>query len=170
MTGHSFPDLTDLSILDALQDDFPLVPRPFSEIARRLDLSEQDLLARMKRMADAGVLRGISPILESGRMGIGSATLVAVHLPDGRIREVAGVINRYPEVSHNFQRDHHYCLWFTVCGKDDEAVARVLGDIMQRTGITENDLLDLPTVERLKIDVRFPFVTNGQGGDGHGQG
>jgi hypothetical protein len=57
-----------------------------------------------------------------------------------------------------------------VCGKDDEAVARVLGDIMQQAGITADNLLNLPTVERLKIDVRFPFVTNGQEGDGHGQG
>ncbi len=169
MTGHSFPDRTDLSILDALQDDFPLVPRPFQEIAQRTGISEHDLLVRLKRLTDAGVLRGISPVLESSRMGIGSATLVAMHLPDERVEEVATIVSGYPEVSHNFRRDHHYCLWFTICGKDDREVGRVLHEIAGRTGTTPGDLLDLPTVERLKIDVRFPFHAVGKGREGHGQ-
>jgi DNA-binding Lrp family transcriptional regulator len=170
VTEHSFPDHTDLLLLEALQDDFPIVPRPFLEIAQRTGISERDLLTRLKRLADSGVLRGISPVLEARKLGIGSATLVAAHVPEGRIAEVAGIISSYPEVSHNFQRDHHYSLWFTICGKDDGEVTRVLWEIAGRAGIAPENLLNLPTVERLKIDVRFPFLTNGQGDSGHGQG
>lgn len=170
MTEHSFPDRTDLSVLEALQDDFPIVPRPFLEIAQRTGISEQDLLARLKRLSDTGILRGISPVLEARNLGIGSATLVAAHVPEGRVAEVAAIISGYPEVSHNFRRDHQYSLWFTICGKDDREVVRVLQEIADRAGIAPENLLNLPTVERLKIDVRFPFLTKGQGDSGHGQG
>ena len=120
MTNHVLPDTTDLHILDALQDDIPLVSRPFAAIARRLGIPEQVLLERLKRLQDEGIVRGISPILESRHMGLAAATLIALHVPDERVHEIAAIISSYPEVSHNFRRDHYYALWFTLSGKNEE--------------------------------------------------
>jgi DNA-binding Lrp family transcriptional regulator len=160
MTDHALPDGTDLHILHALQDDIPLVIRPFAAIARRLGIPEQVLLDRLQRLQDEGIVRGISPILESRHMGLSAATLIALHAPEKRVHEIAAIISSYPEVSHNFRRDHYYALWFTLSGKNEEAIRRVLTEILQRTGIPDTDVLNLPTVRKLKVDVRFSFLND----------
>lgn len=152
------PDPTDLAILNALQDDLPLVSRPWRAIADRLNITESEMLGRMKRLDGLGIIRSISPVLESCALGLHAATLVALHMPEERLEEVATVISSYPEVSHNFQRDHYYSLWFTISGKNEEGIRRVLDEILQQTGIPASDILDLPTIKKIKIDVRFSFV------------
>ena len=158
MKNPVLPETTDLHILDALQDDVPLVSRPFAAIARRLGIPEQVLLERLRRLQDEGIVRGISPILESRHMGLFAATLIALHVPEDRVHEIAAIISSYPEVSHNFRRDHYYTLWFTLSGKNEETIQRVLAEILQRTGIPDTDVLNLPTVKKLKADVRFSFL------------
>jgi DNA-binding Lrp family transcriptional regulator len=160
MTDHASPDATDLYILDALQDDIPLVPRPFTTIAERLGIPEQDLLDRLKRLQDEGIVRGISPIVESRHMGLAAATLIALHIPEERVHEIADIISSCPEVSHNFRRDHYYSLWFTLSGKNENDIRRVLTEILRRTGIPDTDVLNLPTVKKLKVDVRFSFLND----------
>jgi DNA-binding Lrp family transcriptional regulator len=160
MTDPALHDVTDLHILDALQDDIPLVPRPFAAIARRLGIPEQVLLNRLKRLQDEGIVRGISPILESRHMGLSAATLIALHVPEERVHEIAAIISSYPEVSHNFRRDHYYTLWFTLSGKNEEDMRHVLTEILSRTGIPDKDVLNLPTVRKLKVDVRFSFLND----------
>ena len=157
MSGTFRPDATDLAILNSLQDDLPIVSRPWESIAGQLGIAENDLLDRMKKLADAGIIRGISPVLESRPLGLHAATLVALRVPKERLDEVAAIISSYPEVSHNFQRDHDYSLWFTIAAKDGAGVNAVLDGILQRSEISRGDMLDLPTVRRIKIDVRFSF-------------
>ncbi len=158
MSGPSPPDQTDLAILNALQDDLPLVSRPWKAIAERLGIAETEIINRMNRLKDAGIIRGISPVLESRHLGLHAATLVALHAPAEKVHEVAAIISSYPEVSHNFQRDHYYSLWFTIAAKNEKGIQKVLDEILQRTGIPDSDALDLPTVKKIKIDVRFAFL------------
>ena len=164
MTDHALPDRTDLHILDALQDDIPLVPRPFAAIAERLKIPEQVLLDHLKRLQDEGIVRGISPILESRHMGLSAATLIALHVPEKRVHEIAAIISSCPEVSHNFRRNHYYALWFTLSGKNEEDIQRVLTEILRRTGIPDTDVLNLPTTRKLKVDVRFSFLSDEERG------
>jgi DNA-binding Lrp family transcriptional regulator len=150
-------DQTDFAILNALQEDLPLVSRPWQAIADSLGTTETEMLSRMKNMEETGIIRGISPVLESRPMGLHAATLVALHVPDERIEETAAIISGYTEVSHNFQRDHYYSIWFTLTAQDDEDLHRVLDEILQRTMVPLSDMLDLLTVRKIKIDVRFSF-------------
>jgi len=152
------PDETDLAILNALQDDLPLVPRPWEAIAGRLGIAEPELLTRIKKMTDAGIIRGISPVIESRPLGLHAATLVALRVPAERLDEVAEIISSYPEVSHNFQRDHAWSLWFTIAAQDERSLQEILNEILKRTGILARDAIDLPTINRIKIDVRFSFL------------
>jgi len=126
MTPETSVDDLDLRILDVLQGDIPLVPRPWEAVADRLGIPENVLLERLERLSREGIVRGISPVIESRHLGITAATLVALPVPEERIREVAAVISRYPEVSHNFRRDHRYSLWFTLSAKDPDSLRELL--------------------------------------------
>ena len=158
MSGPSLADQIDLAILNALQDDLPLVSRPWKAIADRLNISETEMIDRMKNLEESGIIRDISPVLESRSLGLHAATLVALHVPEERIEEIAGVISSYAEVSHNFQRDHYYSLWFTIAAQNKEGIQRVLHEILQQTAIPALDVLDLPTTKKIKINVRFSFL------------
>lgn len=170
MNDPVVPDQTDLAILRELQEDLPLVSRPWKAIADRLNLTEPDMISRMNRLKDAGIIRGISPVLESRHLGLHAATLVALRVPEERIDEVAAIISSYPEVSHNFRRDHSYSVWFTIAAQNREEIQRILQEILDRTGISASDALDLPTVKTIKIDVRFPLSSVQYGEVFHGSG
>lgn len=162
------PDQTDLAILNVLQDNLPLVSRPWNTIAERLGITETEILGRMLRLEKAGIIRGIFPVLESRHLGLHAATLVALRVPEERVNEVASIISSYPEVSHNFRRDHSYSLWFTIAAQNEEEIQRVLNEILDRAGIPASDALNLPTVKKIKIDVRFSFLPAQFGEGPHG--
>ena len=84
----------------------------------------------MQKLAGAGIIRGISPVLESRPLGLHAATLVALRVPEERLDEVAAIVSSYPSVSHNFRREHEYSLWFTIAGKDEAGVRAVLDEIL----------------------------------------
>jgi siroheme decarboxylase len=151
-------DTIDLAVLDALQDDFPLTERPWKEIAVKIGIPEEALLSRLGRMQNVGIVRGISPVIDSRSMGLAAATLVALHVSEERKDNVAAIISSYPGVSHNFCRDHHYNLWFTLSAENGEKIGKVLGEILGKTGVDAENTLDLPTVRKFKVDVRFPLA------------
>jgi radical SAM protein with 4Fe4S-binding SPASM domain len=162
-------DPVDLALLDALQDDIPLVSRPYDAIAARLGISADDVMVRLAHLQEQGIVRGLSPVLESRKVGLSATTLVALRVPEEKVREIARLINAYPEVSHNYRRDHTYSVWFTVAGKDEERIRKIVGEIMQQAGLSEDDILELPTVRRFKIDVRFAFPGMSAKEAGNGQ-
>jgi len=153
-------DFTDLALLDALQDDIPLVSRPFEAIAARLGIPEDDVIQKIAALQERGIVRGVSPVLESRHVGLSATTLIALRVSGEQIPTVTRLINAYPEVSHNYRRDHAYSLWFTVAGKDENRIQEILGEIKNYSGLTDTDVLELPTVRRFKIDVRFSFPGN----------
>ncbi len=150
------PDPVDRRLLQLLQDEFPLEPDPWGVLARRLEMNADELLHRVRGLRDTGVLRGISPVLDSARAGIGASTLVAVHVSRDRVDEIAELISGYPQVSHNYLRDHHYNLWFTLGARDEGELRQLLREIRERSGLNGTDMLELPVKRRFKIDVRFP--------------
>ena len=168
MNNSQTTDALDLQILDALQQDIPLVPRPWEAVASRLGIPEPVLLERLEKLCREGIVRGISPIIESRPLGITAATLVALPVPEERISTVAEIVSRYPQVSHNFLRNHWYSLWFTLSAKDELALRELLNEILGKTGFSRDDILDLPTIKKIKINVRFPLAGDRNGGL-HGQ-
>jgi len=163
-------DPADLALLDALQDDIPLVSRPYAAIAARLGITEDEVIQKLNQLQEQGIVRNLSPVLESRHAGLSATTLVALKIPDEKIPAVARLINGYPEVSHNYRRDHRYSLWFTIAGKDERRIREIVREIQEQAGISDGDILELATVRRFKIDVRFSFpgratreVENGPG-------
>lgn len=149
-------DPADRLLLQLLQDEFPLEADPWEVLGRRLELGGEEVLDRVHRLQASGILRGICPILESGRAGIGASTLVALRVSPERVEEIARTINGFPQVSHNYLRDNRYNLWFTLGAADREELESVLHEIRERCGLQDADLIELPVKRRFKIDVRFP--------------
>lgn len=139
-------------LLNILQFEFPLQSRPYRSVASRLGITESDVLSRVRQLMEDGLIRRIGPVFDVRKLGF-TTTLVAMKVPTEQLEEVAQVVNSYPQVTHNYRRDHAYNLWFTLVCERSEDISRVVEEIQQRTGI--KDLQLLPAERTFKIDARF---------------
>jgi len=144
-------DATDKEILRLIQGDFPLVRRPFADIADRLGLTEPEVLRRIGVLKDAGVIRRIGAVLDAKAVGI-ATTLCAARVEPDRIERVAGVVSSFRRVTHNYQRNGQYNLWFTVWGDDEGDLDRTIRDIELKASIS---VIRLPAVRTYKIRAVF---------------
>lgn len=146
-------DRRDRILLNHVQGGFPVVSRPYGAVGEALGMSEEEVLFRLRRLVKTGALNRFGPILNARQMG-GERTLAALHVPPERFEEVAAVVNRLPTVSHNYERDHHYNMWFVVSSDDEAEVERTLQAIERETGLRP---LDLPALEEYFVEINFQF-------------
>jgi siroheme decarboxylase len=146
------PKLTplDFALVNDWQRDFPLVARPYAELARRLGRAETEIIERLQALAAAGVLSRIGAIFRPHALGW--STLAAVSAPENRIEAVARMISDYPEVNHNYEREHAFNLWFVATAPSRERVEAVLAQIGRAAA---SPVLDLPMLEDFHIDLGF---------------
>lgn len=148
-------DDTDLRILATVQEEFPLVSRPFRALGEKLCLGEDEVIRRLEKLETDGLVRRLGPILDIRKLGL-TGVLVAVEVSEEEAQGVADVVDRYEEVSHNYLRpnDSGYNMWFTVSAKEDR-ILEILAEIRSKTG---RKLLVLPTLKIFKIGVKFDIV------------
>jgi DNA-binding Lrp family transcriptional regulator len=106
-------DALDQRLLDLLQTAFPLNPRPFQELGERLGVGEDEVLARIKRLKDEKIVRQLSAIFDSRRLGY-SSTLAAFAVRPDDVEHTAAALSREQSISHSYLREHHFNLWFTL--------------------------------------------------------
>ncbi len=106
-------DARDTALCDLIQNDFPLEARPYAALGERLDMAEQEVLERVTRLRGERIIRQISAIFDTRRLGYRSS-LVAARSAPGEADRAAAVISTHPGVTHNYERDHHFNIWFTV--------------------------------------------------------
>jgi siroheme decarboxylase len=151
-------DETDKKILQLLQDNFPMVERPYKHVGKQVGLTEEQVLNRLKQLNQQGITRKIGATIDRTKIGLPAATLVAFKVPPERVDAVSDVINQYPEVSHNYEREHEYNVWFTLKAHNQSELKGTLEEIAQRAAVISKDILDLPTKNCFKINVRFQMV------------
>lgn len=137
-------------LLNDYQRDFPLTPRPYADIARQLGASEAEVLAALAGLQKRGAVSRVGAVLAPGR--VGASTLAALAVPAARLEAVAELLNGYPEVNHNYEREHRYNLWFVATAADRERLDALLDQIERRTGLTP---LVLPLLAEYHIDLGF---------------
>jgi DNA-binding Lrp family transcriptional regulator len=151
-------DSTDRLLLDALQGAFPLCERPFDELGRRAGIEEAEAVRRVRELKDAGLIRWIGAIFDSAALGYRGA-LVALELPAGRIEAAAQIVSAHPGVTHNYQRDHVFSLWFTLTTPPGTDPQRHAAALASEAGAER--YLFLPAVRLFKIGVRFAMSDEG---------
>ena len=153
-------DALDKRILTAMQADLPLTPRPFDTLAERMGIEPGDLLARVRRMAEDGLIRRIGPVFDSQRLGY-TSTLVAARVPPDRLEAAAERISRLPGVTHNYEREGPYNLWFTLTVPPAEDLDAAIHRLRDETGAEA--MHSLPALARYKIRATFDLDGSGKG-------
>jgi len=144
-------DALDRRIVNALQDGIPVCERPFADVAGELGITDEVLLWRLDRLLDTGVLSRFGPMYDAERMG-GGVTLAAMAVPADRFEAVAEIVNGFPEVAHNYRREHRFNMWFVVACEDPTGIAGVLDRIRARTGLP---VMNLPKLEAFFLELRL---------------
>ena len=145
-------DNIDRAILNRIQSDFPITSRPYLAIAASLGFSEEDVLMRIARLKQRGIIRRIGGNFVPEKLGFVS-TLCAAKVPEDKIESFAGVVNRYPGVTHNYKRDNEFNIWFTFIAPSMAVIEKNLEKISRETGVTE--ILNLPSTRVYKIKAHF---------------
>lgn len=148
-------DKLDKEILNEIQWTFPLVPRPYSDIAKKFQIPEEVLMQRLRELKKSGILRQLSAIFDTRRLGYKSA-LVAMAIDPDKLDFVAGQINRHPGVSHNYERNHEYNLWFTLAVPPGSDLKSEIDKFSKLQGIRKIRML--PTIKLFKIGVKLEMV------------
>ena len=148
-------DKLDKEILNEIQLTFPLVPRPYTAIAKKFGLSDGELMQRLEAMKKTGVIRQMSAIFDTRRLGYKSA-LVAMAIEPEKLDYVANQVNRHPGVSHNYERNHEYNLWFTLAVPPGSDLKTEIDKFSKLPGIKKTRLL--PTIKLFKIGVKLDMI------------
>lgn len=128
------PDDIDRRLINALQGDFPLVEEPYAAVGAALGLSADEVIGRLQSLLDARVLTRFGPMFQIERMG-GAFCLAAMAVPDEDWARVVEAVNAFPEVAHNYRREHAFNMWFVLATASPGGIAEVAGRIEAATGL-----------------------------------
>ena len=146
---------SDKELLNEIQWTFPLVTRPFDTIAKKFDTTPEIIKEKLNNLKEIGVLRQLSAIFDTRKLGY-TSSLVAMEIEHDKLDYVASQINRHPGVSHNYERDHQFNLWFTLAVPPGVDLNSELEKFNVLKGIKKVRML--PTLQLFKIGVKLDMV------------
>jgi DNA-binding Lrp family transcriptional regulator len=149
--GAAVPlDAFDKRLLDQMQGSFPIVPRPYAEVATALGVDEDVVLRRVAELIEQRIIRQVTPIFDTRALGY-SSMLVAAKVDAEHPWRPAKIINEHPGVSHNYLRNHEFNMWFTVATEPDSELGLegTLEVLKAQTGAESVRML--PTLKLFKI-------------------
>ena len=141
-------------LLDEVQRAFPVCSRPYAELGRRVGCSEQEAYDTVRSLRERAIIRRLGGIFNSAALGY-AGELVAMKVPPDRLEEVAGVVSEHDGVTHNYEREGEYNLWFTVTAKTRSDLDAAITRITDRARV--EDVLRLPASRVFKIGVILPI-------------
>jgi DNA-binding Lrp family transcriptional regulator len=146
-------------ILSRIQKKFPLVSRPFKVIADELNMSEDEVLEILQEQKKSNIIRQTSAIFDTKRLGYKSS-LVAFKIPSEKISDAVKIINSHPGISHNYERNHDFNIWFTVAVSPTSKLGleKTVALLAEATGA--EDYIILPTLKLFKINVKLNTTGN----------
>jgi len=149
-------DSIDKLILNEVQDGIPLEKNPFQNIALKLNITEDEVVERLNILKEKGYVRRFGGIFDSHSLGIKS-TLVAVK--SNYVETTAKIINEYSGVTHNYQRDDDYNIWFTLMASSKEELENTFEEIKDR--IQCEKIISLSCINKHKVKVYLDFDNKG---------
>lgn len=146
-------DEVDQKIIYLTQNGLPICERPYLEIANNLKISEEDVVARLKAMADIGFIRKNAIATNHYKLGYMYNAMSVWNVDDGKLEDIGKVFQSHNFISHCYQRprilpDWNYNLFAMVHGKSKEEVEEKV-EIM-KSSIAEN-FIDMNLIYSLRI-------------------
>jgi DNA-binding Lrp family transcriptional regulator len=138
------------AIINNYQKSFPLCSTPYKTMAKALNSTESDVINALKKLNEDNVLSRVGPVFDHKKAG--ASTLAALAVPPEQLDKIAGIVNQFEQVNHNYAREHRYNLWFVVTASDPVALNTVLTKIELLTGL---QVLILPMEASYHIDLSF---------------
>lgn len=151
MTLDDLDDI-DRRLINRLQDGLPLVARPYAAVADELEIAEGDLLYRLERLREGEVLSRFGPMYHAERLG-GGLTLAALAVPEADFERVIDAVNAFPEVAHNYRREHELNMWFVLATETPEAIDTAIAGIEAATGLP---VYNMPKEEEFHVRLHLP--------------
>jgi DNA-binding Lrp family transcriptional regulator len=148
-------DAIDKLIVNSLQEEVPLVTRPFATIGAPHGLTEEEVLARLAAIKDLHVVRQISAIFDTRTLGYHSSLVAMRTRPEDELH-AAHVLNGHPGVSHNYKRNHDFNLWFTIAVPALSSLTRTVDALHEEAGAISTRML--PTLRLFKIGVTLDLT------------
>jgi DNA-binding Lrp family transcriptional regulator len=145
-------------LCNALQKGLPIVDRPFLRIAGTLNCSENTIITKTRQLLRRGVIRRIGVVVNWRAVGK-TSTLVTTHIEEKKLKKVIAAVNKLEGVSHNYLRDHHFNLWFTLRGDSESQINKILSRLSRQFVVK---FYSLPAVQLFKLDVRFDAESGGR--------
>ncbi len=143
-------DKLEQSLLNDFQQEFPLSPTPFADIAKQLGVSEEQVISKLDSLQSRGAISRVGPVFRPH--AVGASTLAAMCVPEEQLEQVAEQVNSFDAVNHNYEREHKLNLWFVATAATEEQLQQVLQEITATTGI---EVIALPMLEDYHIDLGF---------------
>ena len=144
-------DAVDRAIVNQLQGGFPVCERPYAEAATTLGLTEDQLMQRLDILLENGTLTRFGPMYHAERLG-GALTLAAMKVPAQDFERVTAIVNGFPEVAHNYAREHTFNMWFVLATEAPERIEQAIGEIEKATGYR---VYNMPKLEEFFVGLRF---------------
>ncbi|MFA9240225.1 MAG: Lrp/AsnC family transcriptional regulator [Candidatus Paceibacteria bacterium] len=141
-------------ILYRIQKSFPLVKRPFEEIAKELNISENEVIEILQKEKENKIIRQTSAIFDTKKLGY-TSSLVAFEIAQDDIDEAVIILNSHPGISHNYERNHKYNIWFTlaIAPNSKSTLEDTIAILAKLTNA--KDYIILPTLKLFKISVKL---------------
>ena len=148
------PDRVDLQLIDRLHGELPLTEHPFADVGAELAISEDEVIERLRHLLARGTLTRFGPLFQIERAG-GLFVLAAIEVPEADFQRITGIVNAFPEVAHNYRREHCLNMWFVVAAETREAAIDALARIEAATGLK---VLAFPKEREYFVELRLPAV------------
>lgn len=138
------------NLLNIIQDEFPLEPRPYQVMAEQLQqanpaefcaIGETDVFLAVERLRESGIIRRIGAVYDSRKLGF-TSRLCCGKVPEMALDVFAAAVLDEPSITHNYVRNHAFNVWFTVIGRSAEDIAAVVQELQQQTALTDVHILD----------------------------
>ena len=127
-------DSIDAQLINFLQEGFPICESPYRQVASKLGLAENEVLTRLQTLLDDGIISRFGPLYHAERMG-GALTLAAIKVPLEQFEQVTDIVNAFPQVAHNYARNHELNMWFVLATETQQVLEQTLVDIELQTGL-----------------------------------
>ena len=148
MSEKYIVDDKDRQLLKRLQEGIPVATRPYKEMADILGIAEDELILRLKRLKERGLIKRIDFRLNLQGLGF-SSTLVAWRVPKKDIPKAKEIISSCKNVTHNYLRQHELNMWFTLSAASRDKLQELLASLKER--VKPEQMLSFQTEKTVKL-------------------